>query len=56
MYAENPKEFNKTYGICISYTKQTIVTIMQMGIFCGNKTGFARPGHKLFQHNVLLPI
>ena len=38
MYEENPKEFNKT-------TKQAIVTIIQMDVFCGDKTDFARPGH-----------
>ena len=45
MYAENPKEFNKTYRICIAHTKLAIVTIIQMGVFCGDKTGFARPTH-----------
>ena len=49
MYAENHMEFNKTYRICIAHTKQTIVTIIQMGVFCGNKTGFARPGHILLK-------
>ena len=49
MYAENPKEFNKTYRICIGHTKQPIVTIIWMGVFCGDKTGFARPGQiKIF--------
>ena len=41
MYAENPKEFNKMYRICIAHTKQTVVTIIWMGIFCGDQTGFA---------------
>ena len=29
MYAETPKEFYKTYRICIAHTKQAII---QMGI------------------------
>ena len=33
MYAENPKEFNRIY---IAYTKQAIVTIIWMGVFCGD--------------------
>ena len=47
MYAENPKQFNKTYRIQIAHTEQEIDTIIWMGVFCGNKTGFVRPGHKL---------
>ena len=46
MYAENPKQFNKTYRIQIAYTEQEIDTIIWMGVFCGDKTGFVRPGHK----------
>ena len=47
MYAENPKQFNKTYRIQIAHTEQEIDTIIWMGIFCGDKTGFVRPGHNL---------
>ena len=46
MYAENPKQFNKTYRIQIAHTEQEIDTIIWMGVFCGDKTGFVRPGHK----------
>ena len=45
MYAENPKQFNKTYRIQIAHTEQEIDTIIWMGVFCGDKTGFVRPGH-----------
>ena len=47
MYAENPKQFNKTYRIQIAYTEQEIDTIIWMGVFCGDKTGFVRPGHNV---------
>ena len=46
MYAENPKQFNKTYRIQIAHTEQEIDTIIWMGVFCSDKTGFVRPGHK----------
>ena len=42
MYAENPKEFNETYRNCIAHTKQATITIIWMGVFSGDKTGFAR--------------
>ena len=45
MYAENLKQFNKTYRIQIAHTEQEIDTIIWMGVFCGDKTGFVRPGH-----------
>ena len=45
MYVENPKQFNKTYIIQIARTEQEIVTTIWMGVFCGDKTGFVRPGH-----------
>ena len=45
MYEENPKQFNKTYRIQIAHTEQEIVTTIWMGVFCGDKTGFVRPGH-----------
>ena len=45
MYEENPKQFNKTYRIQIAHTEQEIDTIIWMGVFCGDKTGFVRPGH-----------
>ena len=48
MYAENPKEFNKNYRICIAHIKLAIVTIIWMSVFCSDKTGFARqlrPSH-----------
>ena len=45
MYAENPKQFNKTYRIQIAHTEQEIDTIIWMGVFCGDETGFVRPGH-----------
>ena len=45
MYAENPNQFNKTYIIQIAHTEQEIDTIIWMGVFCGDKTGFVRPGH-----------
>ena len=51
MYAENPKQFNKTYRIQIAHTEQEIDTIIWMGIFCGDKTGFVRPGHILYWVN-----
>ena len=45
MYAENPKQFSKTYRIQITHTEQEIDTIIWMGVFCGDKTGFVRLGH-----------
>ena len=45
MYAENPKQFNKTYRIQIAHTEQEIDTTICMGVFYGDKTGFVRPGH-----------
>ena len=45
MYTENPKQLNKTYRIQIAHTEQEIDTLIWMGIFCGDKTGFVRPGH-----------
>ena len=45
MYAETPKQFNKTYRIQIAHTEQEIDIIIWMGVFCGHKTGFVRPGH-----------
>ena len=45
MYAENPKQFNKTYRIQITHTEQEIDIIIWMGVFCGDRTGFVRPGH-----------
>ena len=45
MYAENPKQFNKTYRIWIAHTEQEIDTIIHTGVFSGNKTGFVRLGH-----------
>ena len=47
MYAVNPKQFNKTYRIQIAHTVQEIDTIIWMGVFCSDKTGFVRPGHIL---------
>ena len=48
MYAKTPKQFNKTYRIQIAHTEQEIDTIIWMGVFCGDKTGFVRPGHIYF--------
>ena len=45
MYAETPKQFNKTNRIEIAHTEQEIDTIIRMGVFSGNKTDFVRPGH-----------
>ena len=45
MYAENPKQFNKTYRIRIAHTEQEIDTIIHTGVFSGDKTGFVRLGH-----------
>ena len=45
MYVENPKQFNKMYRIQIAHTEQEIDTIIWMGVFCGDKTGFVRPDH-----------
>ena len=45
MYVENPKQFDKTFRIQIAHTEQEIDTIIWMGVFCGDKTGFVRPGH-----------
>ena len=50
MYAENPKQFNKTYRIQIAHTEQEIDTIICMGVFYGDKTGFVRPGHNLWEN------
>ena len=47
MYGENPKQFNKTYRIQIAHTEQEKDTIIWMNVFCGDKTGFVRPGHIL---------
>ena len=52
MYAENPKQFNKTYRIQIAHTEQEIDTIIWMGVFCGDKTGFVRAGH-IYPNNYL---
>ena len=43
MYAENPKEFNKTYRIYIAHTKQAIVTIIWMGEFSSDKLKLVLP-------------
>ena len=48
MYGENPKQFNKTYRIQIAHTEQEKDTIIWMSVFCGDKTGFVRPGHILY--------
>ena len=45
MYAENPEQFNKTYRIWIAHTEHEIDTIIHMGVFSGDKTGFVRLGH-----------
>ena len=45
MYVENPMQFDKTFRIQIAHTEQEIDTIIWMGVFCGDKTGFVRPGH-----------
>ena len=45
MYAETPKQFNKTYRICIAHTEQEIDIIIHMGVSLGDKTGFVRLGH-----------
>ena len=49
MYAETPKQFNKTYRIWIAHTEQEIDIIIDiiihMGVFSGDKTGFVRLGH-----------
>ena len=45
MYAVNPKQPKETYRIWIAHTEQDIDTIIWMGVFSGNKTGFVRPGH-----------
>ena len=53
MYAENPKQLNKTYRIWIAHTEQEIDTIIYMGIFSGNKTGFVRlaRSHIAYSHD-----
>ena len=38
---------NKTYRIQTTHTEQELDTIIWMGVFCGDKTGFIRPGHVL---------
>ena len=43
--AEKHKEFNKAYRIWIAPSEQVICTIIWTCVFCGNKTGFVRPGH-----------
>ena len=53
MYAEYPKQFNKTYRIQIAHTEQEIDTIIWMGVFCDDKTGFVRPGHILSCYFIL---
>ena len=45
MYAETPKQFNKTYRIGIAHTEQEIDIIIHMVVFSGDKTGFVRLGH-----------
>ena len=40
MYEKNPKQFNKTYRILIAHTEQEMNTIIWMGVFCIDKTGF----------------
>ena len=45
MYAETPKQFNKTYRILIAHTEQEIDIIIHMSVFSGNKAGFVRLGH-----------
>ena len=47
MYAETPKQFNKTFRILIAHTEQEIDIIIHMGSFSGDKTGFVRLGHIL---------
>ena len=56
MYAETPKQFNETYRICIAPTEQEVDTIIRMGVFSGNKTGFVRPGHKLYVCDCILKV
>ena len=45
MYAEIPRQFNKTYRMLISHIEQEIDAIIHMGVFSGDKTGFVRLGH-----------
>ena len=52
MYAENPKQFNKTQK---AHTQQEIDTIIWMGVFCGDKTGFVRPGHIYYTYKCMKP-
>ena len=43
-YAENPRQFNKNLN-STHRTRDTVDTIIHMGVFSGNKTGFVRMGH-----------
>ena len=45
MCAQNPKELNETYRNQITCTQKELCTIIQMGVFCVDKTCFLRPGH-----------
>ena len=45
MYADNPTQLNKIYRVWIAHTEQEIDTIIHMGVFSGDKTGFVRLGH-----------
>ena len=51
MYAENPKQFNEMYRIWKAHTEQEINTIIWMGVFSGNKTGFVRLDHNSLCHS-----
>ena len=55
MYVEKPKQFNKTYRIQIAHTEQEIDAIIWMGVFCGDKTGFVRPGHICTYYQIIGP-
>ena len=44
MHAGIPKQLNKTDRIWIAHTEQEIDTIIHVGVFSGDKTGFVRLG------------
>ena len=44
-YAILHKAFNITYRCCIAHTEWEIGTVIWMGVFYVDKTGFLRPSH-----------
>ena len=53
IYAQNPKDFNKTYRIGIAYTEKEICIIL---VFCVDKTCFLRTSHILKRFKIAYPI